>query len=350
MRRRYKPLRSTSLPRAPASRPRRYASILGRLALAVGGVLAGVCAAELGLALAERGLPPERRFEIPAAWRARRLSDQAYLWHGRLHRYNSLGFRGGEWGPKRAGVFRIAVLGDSITYGYGVGEEQAYPALIERALGARYRVEVLNLGYAGANSPDILYLADRFLPRLSPDLVLYGVCLNDYLPSMTPQYRRVGPWRWSEAAPARTRVGAILSAGLHGLLARLGLEQDFVHDALDASTRYAARFERDAADLNRAARARGAPPVVAMVVSQIPGRSDALELTRRTETILGRAGMTVVPAETYLERWAGRPPLTVSRWEGHPSAEAHAAFADAFVRAIEGTPAIARRLEPFLRR
>lgn len=95
-------------------------------------------------------------------------------------RYNSLGVRGPEFGPKRAGVKRIVAVGDSFTEGQGVPEGDTYPSLLasrlESAVPGRY--EVLNFGQRATDFPELLDLFERAL-QLSPDLVIYGLCLND---------------------------------------------------------------------------------------------------------------------------------------------------------------------------
>jgi lysophospholipase L1-like esterase len=49
-----------------------------------------------------------------------------------------------------AGVTRVAVLGDSMTFGWGAEDDQTYPAQLEAILGAGGRpVEVVNAGYPG---------------------------------------------------------------------------------------------------------------------------------------------------------------------------------------------------------
>jgi acyl-CoA thioesterase-1 len=52
--------------------------------------------------------------------------------------------------PKPAPRARIVALGDSLTAGYGLPKEQAYPALLQRRLDAEgYRYEVVNAGVSG---------------------------------------------------------------------------------------------------------------------------------------------------------------------------------------------------------
>jgi hypothetical protein len=102
---------------------------------------------------------------------------------GKSFRTNSLGFRGPEYGsPPPAGTLRIAITGDSVTMGWGVAEDEAYPALLEAQLNAiddSARHEVVNLGIAGAaieEAMDRLALADV---AYSPDLLIYGFTAND---------------------------------------------------------------------------------------------------------------------------------------------------------------------------
>jgi hypothetical protein len=85
---------------------------------------------------------------------------------------NSLGLRGRELKPN-PGVFRIAAIGDSFTYGWGVEEEQSWLRLLEKNLRDKgYNVEMVNLGKPGAGPPFYAELAEKALPVVRPDLVL----------------------------------------------------------------------------------------------------------------------------------------------------------------------------------
>ena len=70
-----------------------------------------------------------------------------------LVRINALGLRGPEVAPKRPGVFRVLVFGDSYAFGVGVDEENVLTSELERLLSedalSGVEVEVLNLGVAG---------------------------------------------------------------------------------------------------------------------------------------------------------------------------------------------------------
>jgi len=94
---------------------------------------------------------------------------------------NRHGFRGREPSDPKMGR-RIVVLGDSFTYGLGVGVPSTYPAQLERLLrevpGAG-PAEVLNLGVTAYSIHDEAIVLERKVGALEPDLVLVGYVLND---------------------------------------------------------------------------------------------------------------------------------------------------------------------------
>jgi lysophospholipase L1-like esterase len=97
---------------------------------------------------------------------------------------NALGLRGPEIAfEKPAETFRILGLGDSITFGIGVRDDETYLRRIEKALNAEYhdhpRFEVLNSGVQGYNTRDeVIALEGRWI-QLHPDLVVIFFYLND---------------------------------------------------------------------------------------------------------------------------------------------------------------------------
>jgi len=81
-------------------------------------------------------------------------------------------------------TFRIAMIGDSICFGYRVAQDEAASAHLERLLamtvaesGPRY--EVLNFGVTGYNFAQIMENLHARVARFSPDLVIYLYCIND---------------------------------------------------------------------------------------------------------------------------------------------------------------------------
>jgi hypothetical protein len=90
---------------------------------------------------------------------------------------NSLGFREREIPAKTPGKYRIAVVGDSFTWGQGIEREERFSNLLEQFLGPRY--EVFNFGIAGDNMPEHLTRLAQAL-EVSPDFVLLQIYINDF--------------------------------------------------------------------------------------------------------------------------------------------------------------------------
>ncbi len=106
----------------------------------------------------------------------------ALKWKAANIRTNSAGYREREFErPKPPGVYRIAFLGDSFTFGQGIREEERLSNLLERELKKHTgSIEVLNFGNPGHNTADELKaLKADVLPDVEPDFVLLQWYIND---------------------------------------------------------------------------------------------------------------------------------------------------------------------------
>lgn len=82
---------------------------------------------------------------------------------------------------KASSELNIVFLGDSLTAGYGLDGEQAFPALVEKALLAEgHKVQVVNAGISGDTSAGGLARMDWLLKR-KPDLLVVCLGANDGL-------------------------------------------------------------------------------------------------------------------------------------------------------------------------
>ena len=81
---------------------------------------------------------------------------------------------------------RIVAFGDSLTAGYNLPLDEAYPALLEQALTRRgENVEVINSGVSGETSAGGVRRAE-FIRSLEPDIILFGLGGNDALRLLSP--------------------------------------------------------------------------------------------------------------------------------------------------------------------
>lgn len=89
--------------------------------------------------------------------------------------HNSSGFRGSEISrEKPAGVWRVAIVGDSVTYGLGVKADQAFPAVLQARLRAAEigPAEVLNFGTPAYSTFQEYELLKNRVLQFEPDLVV----------------------------------------------------------------------------------------------------------------------------------------------------------------------------------
>jgi lysophospholipase L1-like esterase len=110
--------------------------------------------------------------------------DKTQKVEGAFHvRINSKGYRGPEfeW-EKPLGVFRIACIGDSVTFGIPVDDEDTYPGKLGAILNYLHpmkRFEVLNLGVPGYTSEQGRIMVNDVMMKLNPDVALIGFGYND---------------------------------------------------------------------------------------------------------------------------------------------------------------------------
>ena len=100
---------------------------------------------------------------------------------------NSQGLRDQEYSiVKPEGVFRIAVVGDSMTLPDGVAIEDAFHSILETRLNSQSRgkkYELINFAVGGYNLRQYAAVIEKKIALYQPDLVLIGFCPeNDFSP------------------------------------------------------------------------------------------------------------------------------------------------------------------------
>jgi hypothetical protein len=129
--------------------------------------------------------------------------------HGRYERsagYNVWGYRGPRVAAKKPGELRIAMLGGSTAFGYGVNWEDAIPAQLERLLTTPSApVSVVNLGYNNEGAYSLRFTLEDYLWLDYDAAILYegynDITLNP--PEANRQvFRRDSPlFRWTGYLP-----------------------------------------------------------------------------------------------------------------------------------------------------
>ncbi|MEW6101543.1 MAG: SGNH/GDSL hydrolase family protein [Candidatus Omnitrophota bacterium] len=127
-------------------------------------------------------------------------------------RINSDGLRDREFFLRKNNKYRIIFLGDSITFGWGVKEEDAFKNILEESINRRYPVEILNFGVGNYNTEqEVSFFLERGL-KYSPDKVVLFYFINDAekTPRRSPFWllgeSRLISFYWSKAQSLISRI------------------------------------------------------------------------------------------------------------------------------------------------
>lgn len=125
-------------------------------------------------------------------------------------KYNSAGYRGKDIPPRQPRLRRVVVIGDSFNLGWGLREEDVYTRLLERALNeqAPGGWEIVNCASSNVDFPRLWFLFKDTLVY-EPDIVLYGMTLNDPIRVPRVQARLPQPAPPSVRGPFSPRLFAV---------------------------------------------------------------------------------------------------------------------------------------------
>lgn len=190
------------------------------------GVVAALALLELGLRAAaipaielhRRGpvtFEDHRRFfeyDPNLGWRGRPHERGPFIgWEFTTHvQLNEEGFRDAAFGrAKQPGQYEILLLGDSITWGYGVEEGRRYSDLLSAELAKQgLDAVVRNVAVPGYDTGLELLLYRQLRGRGCPDLVLAGLYENDTRENLSPSQ---GPYAkpYFELADGRLQIANV---------------------------------------------------------------------------------------------------------------------------------------------
>lgn len=285
---------------------------------------------------------------------------------------NSQGYRGREVQvPKPPGRFRIVTIGDSLTMGWGVNDEETFTARLDQLVhqaSPPLNVDVANLGVGGYNTRQEVTFLERNLSRLQPDLVLVGFYTNDVPDSLDDEKSRSAAG--TRIVAANPQAGQILHMATTDTSwwANMARRSRAAYTVVRAAKRYANRGEwgssrfsmeidllegRDSPELDQAWAAvekymlklrdladasHFAVGIVALPCrEQVMGQFTQARYQSRIAEMAGRLGFFVVdplPAMAAVE--SDKDELYIPYDRNHPSASGHAIIGQSIFSHLQG--------------
>ena len=92
---------------------------------------------------------------------------------------NSDGFRDREYPVEKGDAYRIIALGDSLTFGWGVEQEDTFQYILEELLSKSGSVEIINFGTGNYNTEQEVNLFFEKGVKYNPDKVVLFYFIND---------------------------------------------------------------------------------------------------------------------------------------------------------------------------
>jgi hypothetical protein len=267
---------------------------------------------------------------------------------------NRFGFREREVAvPKPTGTLRVLVLGDSLTWGAGLSENERYSNLLERHLRDDFpgrAMEVLNFGISGGPTVQERDILKRYIDSVQPDLVIVGFCLNDLQPygqNYSPERERYRSLFASIASLRRVglvRLPELLIRRVSVLLEKTGriptwqlcAERSYSVDSDDWKN-----FVKALEDISALCESHGLMPPVFAVLNQGTNSTkptdyrnpdDTLKLYlkwyHQAEEAARQAGFVTVNFEHEFGRDLSNEILSINDRDGHPSASCNRVYAE----------------------
>lgn len=255
---------------------------------------------------------------------------------------NSQGFRDVEHEVRKpAGMTRVVLLGDSLTFGQGVAQQDTYPARLRALSGESWEWIVLAKG--GASTQTELGFLKEYGCAYKPDIVIASLVTNDPHVASGPPPPQDWPILTRRAGNADSynpHFAYLIDYHLNRLLDGLDMRYSYLDweaDLYDAEQPWFAEWQSAVQEMSETARACGAERLYAVTLPSAANYQDPdlrASIERKHAILTGEfeaAGFeTVDLLPAYLTEFGERP--FHSLWalpnDGHPNAEVHTWYAE----------------------
>jgi lysophospholipase L1-like esterase len=281
------------------------------------------------------------------------IDGSRYTW-GHLVQNNKYGFRERDFEtPKPADIYRVMVLGDSLTWGAGLAVEERYTAIAEGLLSEAFpkkRFELLNFGIPGGPTTEERDILRELKLEVAPDLIVVGFCLNDPQPKRMDYSIEREKLTNSKLGQTVDRVSHfLLDIGLpytaklsndafYGLAQRLGIipsANSALARAYDPLSNEWQSFVQALKDMKKMSDELNLPSPIFAILSHA-GRSNILwsQWLQQVEKTAADIGFVSYNHEFEIADRLGGESLTINRLDGHPSAAVNRIYGEKLYQVI----------------
>lgn len=278
-------------------------------------------------------------------------------------RFNSFGIEGFSFrernfdNPKKEGIFRIIVLGDSFTWGIGIPEEKRYTNILEKLLNDKFnskKFEVLNFSVPGFSTKDEAGLLSNLKNWVQPDLIIIGFCINDPKPGPqgdSPERRNFevrirklfGPFFKFMEWIGLPKLSSLINNSIWKIAELLNIIptwQEVVDRAYNSNSPDWSNFLKALKVIKQISDELGAPPPIFAVLNhgtssvkptnyERPDKELRLYLKwwHQAERAAKKRGFLTCNVEEEIKKELSDIPLGVNKWDLHPSEKLHELYA-----------------------
>jgi hypothetical protein len=281
------------------------------------------------------------------------IDGKRYTW-GHPVENNRHGFRERDFNvPKPADVYRVMVLGDSLTWGAGLALEERYTAIAGQLLSAAFpqkKFEVLNFGIPSAPTTEERDILQKFHLEVDPDLIVVGFCLND------PQPKRMD-YSIEREKLSNSKVGQTFDILSHFLLdmglpytakllnnafyrsaRKLGIipnADTALGRAYDPMSNEWQAFVQALKDIKKMSDELNLPSPILAILSHDGGRNKIRsQWFRQVDEAATGAGFVVYNHDFEIADRLGNASLTINELDGHPSSSVNRIYGEKLYQAI----------------
>jgi lysophospholipase L1-like esterase len=290
------------------------------------------------------------------------VEGKRYTW-GHLVENNKYGFREREFKiPKPSDVYRVMVLGDSLTWGVGLDVEERYTAIAETLLNKAFpqkKFEVLNFGISGGPTIRERDLLQKFKGVTNPDLIVVGFCLNDPQPksqNYSVERETLGKSIIGRFIDQTARflmdlglpyIGKLLNDNFYRSAEKLGIIPNWqiaLGRVYDPSSQEWQEFVQALKDMKRTSDEMNLPPPIFAILNQGRAPQNNSDSNKRfelfslwfhqAEKAAADIGFISYNHELEIAHQLRNESLVINKLDGHPSASVNRIYGEKLYRAI----------------